>query len=161
MRWVHCPAATAVVVAFGFAVADASAGEKDPTGPAHDAFAAAFGELADGITPQSGTRPGPEDRRFEGASAVTGAAPRLRLARPPTRTEDFEAALERLKDSESIGLRDAYGADPDRDSLGLRIPLSEKTAIVPTYDVERRDIGMSGTDDDRAHRFRIGASWRF
>ena len=79
----------------------------------------------------------------------------------PARTEGLETALERLKATGRIGLRGTNRPGPDEKPLGLRIPLSKMTAIVPTYDIERLDIGLAATDGDRAHTFRIGASLRF
>ena len=156
MRTIGPSAAVAIGAAFCAAVASAAADEAKPSNWTPDLFAVAFGKLVDRMAAEERSRPGAAARSAAGEGGA-GLGSYQRSAG----TEDLEAALERLKATDRIGLHDAYELGPSEDSLGLRIPLSEKTAIVPSYDVDHRDVGMAGTDSDRGHRFRIGASWRF
>lgn len=159
MRRIRPPATIVIAAVMCIAAAGAAADEAKTSDRAADPFAAAFGELADRMAAKERSRPGAAGRAATARSAAAEHAPALRLERPD-HTEDPEA-LERLKATDRIGLRGAYKLSPDGDTLGLRIPLSDRTAIVPTYDLDDRDVGMAGTDGDRAHRFRIGASLRF
>lgn len=161
MRSVRPPAIIVIVAVLCTAVAGAAADEAKTSDSIPDPFAAAFGNLADRMAAKEGSRPGAAGRAASARSAAAANGPVLRLSERPGRTEDLEAALERLKATDRIGLRGAYKLSPDGDSLGLRIPLSDRTAIVPTYDLDDRDVGTAGTDGDRAHRFRLGASLRF
>lgn len=150
-----------MVAAFCTAVAGAAADEAKTSQLTPDPFAVAFGELADRMAAKERSRPEAAAPAATARSAVAGDGPAQRLSTRAARIEDLGTALERLEVTDRIGLRNAYKLGSDGDSLGLRIPLSDKTTIVPTYDVDDRDIGMAGTDGDRAHRFRIGASLRF
>ena len=68
--------------------------------------------------------------------------------------------IDRLKRS-SVGLR-FNGGEPEKESeLELRFPLSGGAAVVSGYEASRLDLGLTSTDGEVAHEFKIGASLRF
>jgi hypothetical protein len=71
-----------------------------------------------------------------------------------------EAQIDRLG-RELPGLRFATGQPEQRRQLQLRIPLSAGAAVTSGYQASPLDLGLSGTDGDVAHEFKIGASLRF
>lgn len=72
----------------------------------------------------------------------------------------IDGRIDRVKRS-SVGLR-FNGGEPEKErELELRFPLSGGAAVVSGYEASRLDLGLTSTDGDVAHEFKIGASLRF